>query len=81
MTSNKIYNFSTNNKGNEIVKVLLTSFNSIINSNQDLQPKIKRKLRFRRAAMEELGTISSGKDVSTETRAKIIHILIFPLTM
>lgn len=31
--------------------------------------------------MEELGKIPNGKDVSTETRAEIIHTLVFPVTM
>mgnify|MGYP007046027100 CR=1 FL=1 len=31
--------------------------------------------------MKELGKITKGKDVSLETMAKIIHILVFPITM
>lgn len=38
--------------------------------------KIKRRLRFRRAAIEELGKIIKNKDVLVETKAKMIHTLI-----
>ena len=31
--------------------------------------------------MEDLGKITNGKDVSLETKAKIIHSLIFPITV
>lgn len=31
--------------------------------------------------MEELGKITESKDVSLGTKAKIIHIFIFPITM
>ena len=31
--------------------------------------------------MEELGEITKSKDVSLETKAKIIHTLIFPITV
>ena len=41
----------------------------------------KRRLKFKRAAMEIVRKITKNKNVSLETKAKITHILIFPLTM
>lgn len=43
--------------------------------------EIMRRLRPRRAAMEELGKITKTKVVSLETKVKIIHTLILPITL
>ena len=64
----------------EVVKDV-AYLSSVINSNGDYSQEIKTRLRLRRAAMEELGKITKSKDVSLETKAKAICILIFPITM
>lgn len=46
-----------------------------------LQQKSKRRLRPGRTAMEELEKIINGKDMSLDTKAKVIYILILPITM
>lgn len=43
--------------------------------------EIKKKLRFGRGAMEGLGKITKSKDMSLKIKAKIIHILVFSITM
>lgn len=44
--------------------------------------RIKRRLKLRRTLVEELGKITKNKDVlSLETKAKIIHSLVFLITM
>ena len=45
-----------------------------------LDCEIKRRLRLRRAAMEELGKIIKSKDVSLEPEAKIIYTSVIPST-
>ena len=80
MILEKIHNFNINNENIEIIKDFIY-LGSFINSNADCNQEIKTRLRLRRVAMEELGKITKSKDVSLETKAKIIHILIFPITM
>ena len=41
----------------------------------------QRRLRPRRAAVEQLGKITRSKDVSLETQAQIPHTLVFPVTV
>ena len=53
---------------------------SVINSDRDCSQEIKRRLRLGRAAKEELGKITKSC-ASLETKAKIMHNLIFPVTM
>lgn len=53
---------------------------SIINLNEDCIHEFKRKLRLGSAAMEELGKIKR-RDVSLETKAKIIYIKVSPVAM
>lgn len=43
--------------------------------------EIKRRLRPGRSAIKESGKVIVRKDVSLETKAKIIHALVFPITM
>ena len=43
--------------------------------------QIERRLRPRRTATEELVKIFKSKDVSLVSKAKIIRILVFPITM
>ena len=73
MTTEEIYNFNRNNKDIKIVKDF-TSLSSVINSDGDGSQEIKR-----RAAIEGLEKITKSKDVSLETKAKIIHTLVFPI--
>lgn len=54
---------------------------SIISSNGDCSQEIKRKLRLRRVVMEELEKLTKSNGVSLETKAKIIHTPIFPVTV
>ena len=54
---------------------------SIIHSNGDCSQEIRRRLRLRRAAVKELEKIIQCNDVSLETKIKIIHTLVFPITM
>ena len=43
--------------------------------------KKSRKGRLEKAAMKELGKILKCKEMSLETETKIIHTLVFPVTM
>ena len=66
------HNSYTDNQDAEIVKDV-ANFGLLINSNRAYSQEIKKKLRLKRAAMEELGKVTKSKDVSLETRAKIIY--------
>lgn len=46
-----------------------------------LQPRNQRMLRLRGPVMEELGKIIKNTDVSLDTKPKMIHTLLFPITM
>ena len=53
-------------------------FGSVTNSNGDCRQEIRRGLRPRQAAVEELGKTPESKAVSLETTvSKIIHTLVF----
>ena len=80
MTTEEIHNFNIDNKDIEIIKCF-AYLDSVIKSNGDCSLEIKRSLRLRRAAMEELGKVIKSNDVSFETKAKIIHILVSPINM
>ena len=80
MTTEEIHSFNTDNEDIEIVKDF-AYLGSVNNLNGDWRQEIRRRLRLERAAMKELGKIIKSKDVSLETKAKIIHILVFPITM
>lgn len=49
-------------------------FGLVLNSSGDSTQEIKRRPRFGRAAMKDLGKIT---DILLETKVKIIHTLIF----
>ena len=53
------------NIGNEDIKIVkdFAYLSSVINSNGDCSQEIKRKLRLRRGALEELGKIIKSKSV------------------
>ena len=80
MTTEEIHNFNIDNKDTENVKDC-AYFGSDINSKGGYSQEIKKRLRFGRAAVGELGKITKSKDMSLETKFEIIHILIFPTTM
>ena len=46
-----------------------------------LDCEIKRRLRLRRASLEELGKITQSKNVLLKSKATIVHILIYPVTL
>lgn len=79
LTTEEIQNFNMENKDIKIIKDFAYP-GSVINLNGDCSLDIKRRLRLRRAAMEELGKIIKSKDVPLETKAKLIPNLIFPTT-
>ena len=79
-TMEELHNFNIDSENVEIVKDFVY-LGSVINLNGDCSQEIKRRLRLGRAAMKELGKIIKCKEVSLETKAKIIHTLVFPITM
>lgn len=80
MTAEEVYDFKIDNEDINIVKDF-ACFVSIINSNGNCSQETKRRLRLRRVAMEELKKISKSKDVSLQTKAKIIHPLLLAITV
>ena len=62
-TTEEIHHFSVDNEDIKIVKAF-AYIGSVIPSDGHCSQAIKRRLRFRRAAMEELGEIVKSKDVS-----------------
>ena len=83
MTTEELYNFNIDNKDIEIVKdfIYLGSVINLHQFNGDCSQEIKRRLRFGRAAMKELGKIIKCKEVSLETKAKVIHTFVLPISM
>lgn len=73
-------NFNVDNEDTEIVKSFVY-LGSVICLNGDCSQESKRRLVLGRAAMKELGRIIKCKEGSVETKAKIIHTLVFPITM
>lgn len=71
MATEEIHNFNIDNEDTEGVKDF-AYLSAIINSNRDFSQKCKRRLSLRRAVIEELGKITKSKNVSLETKAKII---------
>lgn len=63
----------------EIVKDILTSVHSSIQMEIAAKKK-KKRLKLREPAMEELGKTIKSKDMLLETKIKVIHILIFPVS-
>lgn len=80
MTSEEMYNINRANGDTEMVKDFRAYLGSVISSNSDCSQEIKRWLRLRRAAPEEVGTITKSEDVSSETKAKIILTFVFSIT-
>lgn len=78
MTVGEIHNFDLHNEDIEIIKdfaYLCYPFKG------KLQLRNEERLRLGRVAMEELGKITKSKDASLETKDKIIHTLMFLVTM
>lgn len=80
MTTEEINNFNIDNEDIESIKDV-TYLGSVINSDGDSSQEIKSRLRLRRATVEILGELSRSNEVSLETKAEIIHTLIFPTSM
>ena len=80
MTTQEIYNFEVDNEDIQIVKHF-AYLGTVINSNGNYSQEIKRSLRLERAAMEDLRKNIKSKDMSLETKAMIIHTLVFPINM
>ena len=80
MTTEEPHNVNIDNEDIEIVKDFVYC-GSVINLNGDCSQDMKRRLRVGREAIKELGKIIKCKEVSLKTKAKIIHTLIFPITM
>lgn len=72
MTTRGLHNFNIDNGDIEIVKIFCLCWLGY-QFKWRLQPTKKRP-RFRRASMEELGRIIKWKEVSLETKAKIITL-------
>ena len=75
----ELSSFNLDNEDIETVKDFVY-LGSVINLNGDCSQEFKRRLRLRRAAMEELGRIKC-KEVSLESKAKTIHTPVFPNTV
>ncbi|KAF7238969.1 RNA-binding protein 39 [Varanus komodoensis] len=54
---------------------------TVINSNRDYNQEIWRRLKFGGAAVRELEELIRCKDVQLETKAKVIHTIVFPITI
>ena len=80
MTAEEIFNINMNNEHFEIVQDV-ADLSSVINSSGDCRQDIKKKMRLKRAAMRVLGKITKSSDVSLETKAKIKHTLVSPVTL
>lgn len=78
MTTEEIHNFHTGDEERQRFSFLWLSHQF----KWKLLPRPGRRLRLRRAAIEELGKITKSKAVSLETKvSKIIHTLVFPITV
>ena len=71
------HHFNIDNETLKQLQILLT----LVQSSVQMEPRNRRRLRLRRAAKEELGPMTKSKDVSLETKTKVIHTLVFPDTM
>lgn len=80
MTTEEPHNFNIDKGDTEIVQGF-AYFALVIYSHGDCSQEITRRLRLRRAAMEELGKTSKSEEVSLETKAEITHTLVFPITV
>ena len=70
MTTEEMYNF---NKDNEDIKIFedVAHTLSVIDSNEDCNQEIQRKLRLRKAETEELGKITKSKSMSLQTKLRL----------
>ena len=80
MTIEELHIFNVDNEETEMVKDFLY-LRLIISPKGDCSQEIRRRLRLGRAAMKKLEIIIKCKDVSLEIKAKIIHTLVFPITI
>lgn len=80
MTRVKIHDFHIDHDNTKIVKYS-AYFALVINSKGDCSQEIKKRLRLRMAAKEELGQLTKNRDEPLQTKANIIHTHIFPITI
>ena len=79
MITEELQNCNVYSEDIEIVKDFVY-LGSVITLIGDFSPEIKRRLRLARPIMKELAKIIKCKEVSLESKVKIIHSLIFPIT-
>ena len=80
MTTGTINNFTVGNEEIEIVQNF-TFLKSISNQKGDCTQEIRRRMILRRTAMKELETIIKDKNVTLETKIKIVRTMVFPIIM
>lgn len=80
MNSKEIHNFNVNDEDIKTVQDFVHP-GSVISSNGDCSQDVTRRLRLGRAAVEESGKSIKSKDVSLETKAKVTHTLVVPVTV
>ena len=74
------YKFNIDSEDIDIFKDFVY-LGSVITLHGDCSQEIKTRSRFGRASIRELGKINKCKEVTLESKAKIIHTLVFPITM
>lgn len=78
VTTKEIYSFNIDNEDLEVVQDFVY-LGWVINSTETAAKKSRKSGKWE--ALEEWGKIIKSKDVSLDTKAKLIHTLIFPVTM
>ncbi|KAF7248302.1 Anaphase-promoting complex subunit 4 [Varanus komodoensis] len=79
VNTEELHKFNDSNEEIDTVKYVVY-FGSVISSKGDCIQGIQGKLRLGRAAVKELGKSIMYEDVSLQTKAKIIHTIIFLIT-
>jgi hypothetical protein len=80
MSTTKLQSFKMGNEELEVVSSF-TFLGSMIEENGDCKADIKRRLTLDREAALGLDKIWKGKDVSKETKARLMEALVFPVAM
>ena len=73
-TAEEVHNFNVHSGDTEIVKESVC-LGSVIDLNGGCSHGTKGRLRRGRAAMDELGRITGCEEVSSDTKAKVVHTL------
>nr|XP_014699041.2 uncharacterized protein LOC106832698 [Equus asinus] len=79
-TAEELHNFNVDSEDTEIVKESVC-LGSVIDLNGGCSHGTKGRLGHGRAAMEELGRITRCEEVSSDTKAKVVHTLVLPTTV